>query len=198
MAKPAKTNKVDLGPKVASYPMPMSLIGANVNGKANFLAAAWYTSLSYNPPRVAVALNKTHYTNQGIKTNKTFSLNIPSEDLLKATDYCGIVTGAKTDKSDIFAVFYGKLETAPMISECPVSFECKLEKVIDNSSHELFIGEIVSTFTEEKYLTNDLIDLKKIKPFMLSFQDQRYFGLGTLKGKAWRESKNTNPKIICY
>ncbi len=193
MAKPVKTNKVDLGPKVASYPMPMSLIGANIDGKANFLAAAWYTSLSYDPPRVAVALNKIHYTNQGIKTNNTFSLCIPSEDLLNATDYCGMVTGAKTDKSDVFAVFYGKLETAPMISECPVCFECKLEKVVDNSTHELFIGEIVSTFTEEKYLTNGVVDLKKIKPFMLSFQDQSYFGLGELQGKAWREGKNYKP-----
>lgn len=193
MTKPKKTNKVDLGPKVASYPMPMSLIGANVDGKANFLAAAWYTSLSYNPPRVAVALNKTHYTNQGIKTNKTFSLCIPSEDLLKATDYCGIMTGTKTDKSEVFAVFYGKLETAPMISECPISFECKLEKVVDNNSHELFIGEIVSTLTEERFLTNGVIDFKKIKPFMLSFQDQSYFGLGELKGKAWREGKNYKP-----
>jgi flavin reductase (DIM6/NTAB) family NADH-FMN oxidoreductase RutF len=193
MAKPIKTNKVDIGPKVASYPMPMSLIGANVEGKANFLAAAWYTSLSYNPPRVAVALNKTHYTNQGIKTNKTFSLNIPSEDLLKATDYCGMVTGVKTDKSTMFEVFYGQLKTAPMISECPVSFECKLEKVIDNASHELFMGEIVSTFTEEKYLTNDVIDFIKVKPFMLSFQDQSYFGLGELKGKAWREGQNYKP-----
>lgn len=193
MAKAVNSNKVDLGPKVASYPMPMSLIGANVDGKANFLAAAWYTSLSYNPPRVAVALNKTHYTNQGIKTNKTFSLNIPSEDLLKATDYCGIATGAKTDKSNVFDFFYGQLETAPMISKCPVSFECRLEKVIDSTSHELFIGEIVSTFTEERYLTNGVVDFKKVKPFMLSFQDQHYFGLGELKGKAWRDGKDYKP-----
>jgi flavin reductase (DIM6/NTAB) family NADH-FMN oxidoreductase RutF len=193
MAKPVKNNKIDLGPKVASYPMPMSLIGAKVDGKANFLAAAWYTSLSYNPPRVAVALNKTHYTNQGIKTNKTFSLCIPSEDLIKTTDYCGIATGAKTDKSEVFEVFYGKLETAPMISECPVSIECKLENVIDKGSHELFIGEIVSTFTEEKYLTNGAVDLAKIKPFMLSFNDQSYFKLGALTGKAWREGKNYKP-----
>jgi flavin reductase (DIM6/NTAB) family NADH-FMN oxidoreductase RutF len=173
--------------------MPMSLIGTTINGKANFLAAAWFTSLSYNPPRIAVALNKTHYTNQGIKTNQTFSLNIPSEDQLKATDYCGIVTGAKTDKSQVFNVFYGKLETAPLISECPVGLECKLENVIDMSSHELFIGEILSTYTEEKYLTNGAIDLRKVKPFMLSFQDQSYFGLGKLKAKAWKEGKNYNP-----
>lgn len=185
--------KVDLGPKVASYPMPVALIGTNINGKANFLVAAWFTSVSNNPPRVAVALNKTHYTNQRIKDKKTFSVCIPSADMLNATDYCGLVSGAKTDKSKVFDVFYGKLGSAPMISECPVNQECKLEKVVDNGGHELFIGEIVSTFTEDAYLTNGIIDLKKVKPFMLSFHDQRYFELGEPKAKAWNAGKNYKP-----
>jgi len=109
-------NKIDLGAKVASYPMPMSLIGANVKGKANFLAAAWFMAASISPPKVAVALNKEHYTNQGIKENKTFSVCIPSEDMVKATDYCGLVSGFKADKSGVFDVFYGMLKTAPIIT----------------------------------------------------------------------------------
>ena len=185
--------KIDLGPKVASYPMPVSLVGANVYGKANFLVAAWFTSAAFSPPRVAVALNRSHYTNQGIKENKTFSVCIPSEDLINATDYCGLVSGFKADKSEVFSVFYGKLETAPMISECPVCMECKLEKVVDNGGHEMFIGEIVSTFTEEKYLTNRVIDLKKVKPFILSFNDQLYVELGKSIAKAWNAGKDYNP-----
>ena len=80
-------NKIDLGPKVASYPMPVTLIGANVNGKANFLVAAWFMAAGISPPKVSVALNKMHYTNKGIKENKTFSVCLPSEDIVKATDY---------------------------------------------------------------------------------------------------------------
>jgi flavin reductase (DIM6/NTAB) family NADH-FMN oxidoreductase RutF len=182
--------RVDLGPKVASYPMPVSLVGANVNGKANFLVAAWFMSAGVSPPKVAVALNKTHHTNPGIKGNKAFSVCIPSEDLVKATDYCGSVSGSKADKSGVFDVFYGKLKTAPMISECPVNMECKLEKVVGNDGHEMFIGEIVSTFAEEKYLTNGVIDLKKVKPFMLSLNDGVYYALGEIKGKAWNIGKD--------
>ena len=195
MSKSVKNDgkKIDLGPKVASYPMPVSLVGANVDGKANFLVAAWFVSAAISPPRVAVALNKSHYTNQGIKENKTFSVCIPSEDLINATDYCGLFSGSKTDKSRVFDVFYGKLRTAPMISECPVSMECKLEKVMDNGGHEMFIGEIVSTFTEEKYLTSEAVDLKKVKPFMLSFYDKLYFGLGEAKAKAWSSGKDYKP-----
>jgi len=187
--KSGEKGKIDLGPKVASYPMPVSLIGANVNGKANFLVAAWFMSAGVSPSKVAVALNKTHHTNQGIKDTKTFSVCIPSEDLVKATDYCGIVSGSKADKSKVFDVFYGKLKTAPMISECPVTMECKLERVVDNGGHEIFIGEIVSTFTEEQYLTNGILDLKKIKPFLLSLNDGIYFALGEEKAKAWTAGK---------
>ncbi|MGD0644081.1 MAG: flavin reductase family protein [Candidatus Bathyarchaeia archaeon] len=183
-------NKIDLGAKVASYPMPVTLIGANVMEKANFLAAAWFMAAAISPPKVTAALGKAHYTNQGIKENKTFSVCIPSEDMVKATDYCGLVSGFKADKSEVFDVFYGKLKTAPMISECPVNLECSLDKVIDNVSHDIFIGEIVSTYTEEKYLTAGVVDIKKIKPLMLSLNDRLYYALGEPKAKAWESGKN--------
>ena len=188
-----EAKKIDLGAKVAAYPMPMVLVGANVKGKANFLAVAWFMAAGMVPPKVAVTLNKTHYTNQGIKDNKTFSVNVPSEDMMKATDYCGIVSGLKVDKSGVFDVFYGKLKTAPMIAECPVNLECSLDKVIDNGSHEMFVGDIVSTFTEEKYLTAGAVDAKKVNPFMLSLNDRIYYGLGEQKGKAWEAGKNYKP-----
>jgi flavin reductase (DIM6/NTAB) family NADH-FMN oxidoreductase RutF len=186
-------NKIDLGAKVASYPMPMVLVGANVKGKANFLAAAWFMAAAISPPKVTVALNKAHYTNQGIKENKTFSVCLPSEDMVKATDYCGLVSGFKADKPGVFDVFYGKLKTAPMITECPVNFECSFDKVIDNGSHEMFIGDIVSTFTEEKYLSAGAVDIKKVKPFMLSLNDRLYYELGEPKAKAWETGKNYKP-----
>ena len=186
-------NKIDLGAKVASYPMPISLIGANVKGKANFLVAAWFMAAAISPPKVTVALNKAHYTNQGIKENKTFSVCIPSEDMVKATDYCGLVSGFKADKSGVFDVFYGKLKTAPMITACPVNLECSLDKVIDNGSHEIFVGDILSTYTEEKYLTAGVVDFKKAKPFMLSLNDRLYYALGEPKAKAWETGKNYKP-----
>ena len=188
-----EAKKIDLGAKVASYPMPVVLVGANVKGKANFLAVAWFMSAGISPPKVAITLSKTHYTNQGIKDNKAFSVNIPSQDMMKATDYCGTVSGVKADKSGVFEVFYGKLKTAPMIIECPVNLECSLDKVVDNGSHEIFIGDIVSTFTEEKYLTAGAIDTKKVNSFMLSLNDRIYYALGEQKGRAWEAGKNYKP-----
>jgi len=186
-------NKVDLGAKAAPYPMPVVLVGANVKGKPNFLAIGWFMNAARNPPKVAVALNKAHYTNQGIKENKTFSVCIPSEDMVEAADYCGLVSGHKADKSMVFDVFFGKLKTAPMIAACPVNLECSLDKVVDTGSNEVFIGDIVSTYTEEKYLTNEAVDLKKTKPFILSLNDKTYYVLGKPKAKAWSAGKTFKP-----
>ena len=186
-------NKINLGAKIASYPMPVVLVGANVKNKANFLPVAWFTVAAHTPPKVAVALNKAHYTNQGIKENRTFSVCIPSEDMIEATDFCGLFSGHKTNKSTVFDIFYGELKTAPMITKCPVTLECKLDKVIDNGSNEMFIGDVTSTFTEEKYLTNGTIDLKKTRPFILSLDDRNYHTLGKQKAKAWNIGKNYKP-----
>jgi flavin reductase (DIM6/NTAB) family NADH-FMN oxidoreductase RutF len=183
-------NKIDLGAGVASYPMPVVLVGAIVKGKPNFLAIGWFVNAGYKPPKVAVVLNKAHYTNQGIKENKTFSVCIPSENMMEATDYCGLVSGSSVDKSRVFDVFYGKLKTAPMIADCPVSLECKLDKIVDTGQHEIFIGEVVSTYTEENYLTEGTVDLHKTKPFILLHKERTYYTLGEPKGKAFSVGKN--------
>ena len=192
-AKGGVGEKINLGAKTASYPMPVVLVGANVKNKANFLTVAWFTTAAHTPPKVAVALNKAHYTNQGIKENKTFSVCVPSEDMIEATDYCGLFSGHKADKSRIFDVFYGNLKTAPMITKCPLNLECKLDKVIDNGSNEMFVGDVVSTFTEDKYLTDGILDMSKTKPFLLSLDDRTYHTVGKRIAKAWNAGKSYKP-----
>ena len=190
-------NKVDLGARIASYPMPVVLVGANVEEKPNFLAIGWFVNAGGKPPKVAVVLSNAHYTNQGIKENGTFSVCIPSDEMIVATDYCGLFSGAEVDKSRVFDVFYGKLKTAPMIAECPVNLECKLDKTVDNGQYEMFIGDVISTYTEEKYLTDGTPDLQKTKPFILAARGARaagYYTLGEPKCEAYGVGKNFKNK----
>jgi flavin reductase (DIM6/NTAB) family NADH-FMN oxidoreductase RutF len=186
--------KINLGSTIPAYPMPVSLVGAHVGGKPNFLAVAWFTMVSYKPPRIAVALGKGHYTNPGIKENKTFSVCLPSEDMAEVTDYCGIVSGKNTDKSDIFDLFYGELGTAPMIGNCPLNMECRLVEIVDSSLNEIFIGEIVGTYTEERFLTDGKLDFKKMKPLILSQPDTSYWRLGEPLARAWSIGKKYKAK----
>jgi flavin reductase (DIM6/NTAB) family NADH-FMN oxidoreductase RutF len=177
--------KIELAPGRVPYPMPCSLVGANIKGKPNYLAIAWFTMANPNPPFVLVAMNKAHYTNSGVRENGTFSINIPSAAITDRMDYCGLVTGHKTDKSDVFETFYGKLKTAPMIKECACNVECQLERTVDLPMEELFIGEIVAVYSEERYLTEGVPDLRKINPVLLIQSQRRYATLGEDIGPAW-------------
>lgn len=167
------------------YPMPMVLVGAVVNEKANFMAVGWVSRVNFNPPMIAVALGKMHYTNKGIHKNKAFSVNIPGMDLMEKVDYCGLVSGEKSDKSQLFEVFYGDLPTAPMIRQCPLSMECRLCNAVDLPSNTLFIGEIINTYSEDRYVTDGKPDIKKIHPFTLTMPDNNYWKVGERAGKAW-------------
>lgn len=182
-------DKKEVGTERICYPMPCSLIGANVAGKANYLVIAWFTMVHPKPPYVLVTMNKAHYTNEGIKQNGTFSVNIPSADLVERTDFCGLVSGRRHDKSGVFETFYGKLETAPMIKESAFSAECRLVRTIDLPMEELFIGEIVAAYSEERYLTNGKPDLGKMQPFLLVQAQEQYAALGPYIAPAWQAGK---------
>ena len=177
-------NKIRIGPYL--YPMPVVLIGANVNDKANFMPIAWTCIVEHKPSMIILSSSQTHYTNEGIKENKTFSINFTSEDLVIPVDYCGLKSGRNIDKSKIFSVFYGDLNTAPMVEESPVNIECKVDQIIDNQKgHDLIIGEMVNIFSEDKFLTNGIPDVKKFKPLIFTMNDNNYWKLGDHIGRAW-------------
>jgi flavin reductase (DIM6/NTAB) family NADH-FMN oxidoreductase RutF len=170
------------------YPMPMVLVGALVDGKPNFMAAAWVNRVNYKPAQMMIALGP-HHTNLGIEKNRAYSINIPDVALLEKTDYCGIVSGKKTDKSKLFDVFTGSLPGAPLIRECPLSIACRLNQAVKLAFDTLYIGDVVEVFTEERFLTDGKPDVKKIKPFTLSMPDSRYWAVGETVGRAWSAGK---------
>lgn len=187
--------KVKLGAKPYLYPMPVVLVGAQVQGKPNYLTVAFVGITNLKPPVIGLGLGREHYTSLGIRKNKTFSVNLPSPNLVKATDYCGIYSGHRVDKSRVFKSFYGKLKTAPMIEECPLSMECKLIRIIPFEVDELILGEIVEVYADKQCLSNGAPDVKKLKPMMFTFPDNRYWTMGKPVGPAWKIGKTFPGKV---
>jgi len=185
--------KIKLGPETLLYPMPAVLVGANVDEKPNFMTAAWCGIASSSPPAVSVAIRKERYTFKGIEQCGTFSINVPSVGLAQKTDFCGIRSGRKRDKSEVFDVFYGDLKTAPLIRECPVNLECKVIHSLDLGSHVLFVGEITEAYVNEDCLTEDKPDAVKIDPLTYTTVSQEYRGLGEVVGKAFDIGKALKP-----
>lgn len=185
-------DKITLGPMPYMSVMPTVLVGANVNGKANYMTAGAATVACVAPPMVCVALNKARYTVKGIGENKTFSLNIPSARLVVEADHCGIVSGAQEDKSGVFKSFYGTLKTAPMAEECPVNIECKLFKAVDCGSHLLHIGEVIGVYADKGCITDGKPDVTKINPILLT--QGAYFAIGKQVEKAFSAGKKYRKK----
>lgn len=172
-------SKVQIGSqRFIYYPMPVFLVGANVDDKANFMALCYAGAINWEPPMVSIAMQDFKYTNKGIRQNKTFSINIPSVDLVKETDFCGITTGAKVNKADVcrFNVFYGKLKSAPMIEQCPVNVECKVMHMLNLGSHDLIIGKVEEMHVTEGCLTDGKPDIGKIKPFICDVPEYKVLG----------------------
>ncbi len=179
--------KVQLGPQAFMSVMPTVLVGTNVKGKPNFMTAAWASVACMAPPMMCVAINHARHTAKGMEENGTFSLNIPSAKQVVETDYCGITTGARADKSKVFETFYGKLETAPMARECPVNIECKVFKSVDCGSHILYIGEVVEVHATKDCAKDGKPDVSKIDP--LVYSQGTYWKIGELTGKGFSAGK---------
>jgi len=184
--------KIQMGPKTWLYPTPIILVGANVDDKPNFLAIAWCGVANGEPPMLSVAVRHGRYTDQGIRQNMTFSANIPSADMVKELDYCGITTGARVNKVEVckFKIFYGKLANAPLIEQCPINLECKVVHILDLGSNSLFIGRIEETHISESCLTDGKPDVDKIKPLTYIVPPARqYHALGKMVANAFSIGK---------
>jgi len=180
--------KIELGVKNCLYPLPTILVGALVNEKPNYIAIAHVGIM--DPESVSLGMNKLHFTNSGIKANKTFSVNIPSTKLVKETDYCGLVSGKNKNKADMFKTFYGKLETAPMIEQCSINMECELIKTVDFPNHDIFMGKIVNTYCDQAVLSDGIVDLEKVQPILFVMNNRSYYGIGKRIAKAWDIGKD--------
>jgi flavin reductase (DIM6/NTAB) family NADH-FMN oxidoreductase RutF len=189
-------SKVTLGPSVILYPLPTVLVGANVDGKPDFVAVAWCGVVNSRPPMISVSLQHSRHSLKGIRQNGTFSINIPSVDYVNETDYCGMVSGADTDKAADckFDVFYGKLGTAPLIEQMPVNIECRVFREMDLGSHVLIIGQLEEVYATAVCLTDGKPDVAKIRPFLWAARPgNEYYEFGKPIGKAFASGAKIKP-----
>jgi flavin reductase (DIM6/NTAB) family NADH-FMN oxidoreductase RutF len=178
--------KTKLGAKNLLFPTPTIIVGANVRGKPNYMTVAHCGIAAMI--HITISLRKARYTSIGIKENGNFSVNIPSVDQVRETDYCGLVSGRDKDKSSLFQTFYGTLETAPMIQNCPVNLECKLKHTVDFPTHDLFIGEIIEAYCDDKYMKDGALDLAKVDPVL--YGPDAYWKIGNPLAKTFNVGKN--------
>jgi flavin reductase (DIM6/NTAB) family NADH-FMN oxidoreductase RutF len=177
-----------LKPATIVYPTPVVLTTSiDENGKANVCTLAACGILSGNPPRVSISIRPARYSHTLISKTNEYVVNFPTADIVRETDYCGIVSGRTIDKFKITKLkpIKAKVVKPPIISECPISLECRVKEIMKLGSHDVFVGEVVNLNVDENVLTQSKrIDYTKLRPITWNPITEEYHSLGQRLGKA--------------
>lgn len=173
--------KKNIGSLLALYPKPMTVVGAEVNGKVNWLVVGHTGIIGHD--RILVSMSKNHYTNQGIKASKRLSINLVSREMLPKADYVGSVSGASVDKSEVFDFHWGE-NGSPVIDASPLTMECNVVDIYETEGFDNFICSIVNTYAAPEVLDSEgKLDYTRLKPVLFEFLTYSYLATGEVIGK---------------
>jgi len=160
-------------------PVPTVMVSCGtLEGKHNIITIAWTGIVNSEPPMTYVSVRKSRYSHQIIEQSGEFVINLPSEDLTFAMDYCGVKSGKDVDKfqTQQLTPVAGDFVACPMIGEAPVNLECVVREVREYPSHDMFVAEIVGVHVEEKYLdAKGKLDFGKMG--LICYNHGFYYGL---------------------
>ena len=166
------------------YPLPAVMVSvADKEGNHNIITIAWAGTICTNPPMISISVRPERYSYHMIDETGDFVVNLTTEDLAYATDYCGVKSGREVDKFKELHLTAEKADhvQAPLIKECPVNIECKVVKKEELGSHHMFIAEVKAVHVDEAFMDEkNRFALEKTRPIV--YVHGEYYSLGNLLG----------------
>ncbi len=167
------------------YPLPAVMVStADKSGKANIITVAWTGTVCTNPAMLYISVRPERYSYGLLKDSGEFVVNLTTEKLKKATDWCGVRSGRDVDKWEAMHLTQGKaskLQYAPIIEECPVNIECTVTEVKELGSHHMFLAKVEAVQVGEEYL-DEKGRLQLGKAGLLAYSHGEYLTLGKSLG----------------
>ena len=177
-------SKVMWKPGTFLYPIPAVMVSCGTMEKSNIITVAWTGILNTNPAMVYISVRPSRYSYNLIKDQGEFVINLTTKDLVRATDWCGVKTGAKLDKFKEMNLHKEKANfvQCPMIKESPVSVECKVKEIKELGSHTMFVAEVLAINSDEKYIDEKgAFDISKCD--LIAYANGGYYSMGKKLGK---------------
>ena len=183
---------------VITSPLPPTLVTCGSVDKPNILTIAWTGILNTRPPVTYISIRPERYSYDIIKKNGEYVINLATEKLVRAVDYCGVKSGKNTNKlSDMgLTVDKGFTVNAPILEQSPVSIECKVREIVPLGSHDMFIADITAVDAATELLDKDG-RLALENAGLLAYSHGSYFSLGKKLGNfgfSVRRKKKKKPK----
>lgn len=164
-------------------PLPAVLVSSGTPEEPNAATVAWTGIVNSEPPMTYISLRKSRHSHKIISQSGEFAINLTTSSLAKATDACGVYTGAKMNKFKAYSLTPEKASkiSAPLIAQSPVSLECKVVEVKELGSHDMFLAEIVAVNVEESLIDEKgKLDLRKTN--LMAYSHGDYVQLGKKVG----------------
>lgn len=177
-------SKVTWKPGTFLYPIPVVMVSCGDMEKSNIITVAWTGIANTDPAMVYISVRKERHSYEIIKNTKEFVINLTNQRLVKATDWCGVKTGAKVDKFKEMHLTKEKSNfvRCPQIKESPVSVECQVVEEKDLGSHTMFLAKVVAINADEKYIDEKgAFDISKCD--LVAYANGGYYALGKKLGK---------------
>ena len=166
------------------YPVPAVLVSvADKDGNSNLITVAWAGTICSDPPMLSISVRPERYSYHMIRETGEFVVNLTTEELVRAVDFCGVKSGRDTDKWKETGLTPEKASVVnvPLVRQSPVNLECRVLRVDELGSHHMFIAQVVAVDVDEKYMDEkDQFHLSAAKP--LAYSHGRYYGLGECLG----------------
>ena len=174
------------------YPVPIVLIGATVEGRANYATVGDCAIMGIRPPLVAVSLGESAFTTKGIQEVGSFSINVPATERLSLVDYFGTVSGSDVDKSGLVESIPGTNPDVPLLADCPVNLECEVVEACQVEHRRIFIARVVEAHVDERFVSDvdgrpRIANLQDLDPILYAL-DNTYYSVGKPIGTGYAEA----------
>lgn len=175
------------------YPLPAALVSVGTkDGRDNLITVAWTGTVCTNPAMLYISVRPERYSYHLLKESGEFVVNLTTEALAYATDWCGVRSGRDYDKWEETGLTRGKareLAFAPTVKESPVNIECRITQIQELGSHHMFLAEVLAVQADTAYLEkNGRFSLNQAG--LLAYSHGEYFALGKSLGRfGWSVKK---------
>lgn len=178
--------KVDWKPGTMIYPLPAVMVSCGASPEFyNIMTVSWTGTLCTNPAMCYISVRPERHSYELLVKNMEFVINLTTEEMARATDWCGVKSGKEYNKFKEMGLTVGKASVvnAPTVEESPLSIECKVKDIVSLGSHDMFISEVVNVIADEKYLDPETGAFKLQDANLIAYSHGHYYQLGDMIGK---------------
>ncbi|WP_167617282.1 flavin reductase family protein [Maribellus sediminis] len=184
-------------PGTIIYPLPAVMVSCGETPEEqNIITIAWTGTINSDPPMCYISVRPGRHSYEIIKRTGEFVINLTTEKLAKATDWCGCRSGRKFNKWKEMNLTPApaKFVKAPIIEESPVNIECRVKDIVELGSHHMFIAEVLGVSIDDAFINEqDAFSFSQANP--LVYSHGHYFGMGKRIGKfGWSVEKKKKRK----